>query len=419
MLRSKIISIGDEILMGHIVNANAAFIGEKLYSAGIPADKILTIGDKEAPLEAELEDSIKNYDVTILTGGLGPTHDDLTKPVLVKFFGDKLISDEETLKHIEELFTKRDMKMPEVNKEQALVPSKAKIIFNQYGTAPGLWLEKDDRVVIALPGVPYEMKEMMTGKGMVIDMLAEKFASKLKYVYKSKALLTTGISESGLYELLGDIEKITGSENKLAFLPSGVGVKLRMDAKGSSESEARAKIEKMEKLILEKAGEYIFGEDEDSLEKVIGEMLLNKKYKLSVAESCTGGYLSSTIVNIEGSSQYYLGGVCTYANEAKIKMLNVDEKTIKQYGAVSEQTAMQMAEGARKHFGSDIALSTTGIAGPTGGSKEKPVGLVWIGYSDKEKNYALKFLFGKDRIRNIMRATNAAMDMLRKELNKK
>jgi nicotinamide-nucleotide amidase len=416
MLRSKIISIGDEILMGHIVNANAAFIGEKLYSIGIPADKILTIGDKEEPLEAELEDSMKNYDVTILTGGLGPTHDDLTKPVLVKHFNDKLVTDEKILTHIQELFTKRDIKMPEVNKEQALVPSAAKIIWNQYGTAPGLWLEKNDHVVIALPGVPYEMKEMMAGKGMVMDMLTAKFRSKLKYLYKNKALLTTGISESGLYELLGDIKSITGDHNKLAFLPSGVGVKLRMDVRASGFSEADAEIKKMETIIREKAGAYIFGEGEDSLESVIGKMLLKKKYRLAVAESCTGGYLSSTIVNIEGSSEYYLGGVCTYANEAKIKLLNVDPGTIKQHGAVSEQTAMQMAEGVRKRFNSEVSLSTTGIAGPAGGSKEKPVGLVWIGYSDQQKTYARKFLFGKDRIRNIMRATHAAMDMLRKEI---
>jgi len=286
VLISKVISIGDEILIGQIINSNAAFISSRLYSIGIPVKRIVTIPDSENDLIAELADSIEKFDVTIITGGLGPTHDDITKPVLTKYFKDELITDEEVLEHINDLLRKRNIKMPESNVEQATVPRNSKIIWNDFGTAPGMWFEKDDNVIIALPGVPFEMKAMIDK--FVLPMLKEKFALKINYVLKSRSLLTTGISESGLQELLGDVREFIG-DSKLAFLPSPKGVRLRIDVNANDKDTADKKISEIEEVINKKAGKYIYGTDDDLLEKIVGDLLLKKDITLAVAESCTGG----------------------------------------------------------------------------------------------------------------------------------
>jgi nicotinamide-nucleotide amidase len=412
-VRSKILSIGDEILIGQILNSNASFIAEKLFSIGIPCERIIVIGDDESELINELDDSVKNFDVTIITGGLGPTHDDLTKPVLVKYFKDELIRDEEVLKQIKKLFADRNIVMPKINESQADVPKNSIVLKNENGTAPGHWIEKEEKIIIALPGVPYEMKPMIEND--VLPRLKKIFKENLNYVLKQKTLLTTGITESGLFEKFGDIKDYI-QENKLAFLPSAEGVRIRINVIAASEKEAEERIAKIENKIRSIAGDYIFGIDKDTLEGVIGKILIEKKLTLSVAESCTGGRLSSRVVNIPGSSEYYMGGVCTYSNKEKVKILKVKEQTLKNYGAVSEETACEMALGVRELMETGIGISTTGIAGPDGGSKEKPVGLVWIGYSDKNKTYAKKFLFGNDRERNIVRASQMALEILRREL---
>ena len=413
MLISKVISIGDEILIGQITNSNAAFISSRLYTIGIPVKRIVSIPDREEELLLELTDSVENFDVTIITGGLGPTHDDITKPVLTKFFEDELITDEEVLEHINDLFKKRNIKMPESNEEQATVPRNSKIIWNDIGTAPGLWFDKDDHIIIALPGVPFEMKAMIDK--FVLLMLKEKFTSKINYVLKSRSLLTTGISESGLHELIGDVNGFIG-DSKLAFLPSPKGVRLRIDVKANDEDTADKKISEIEEAINKKAGKYIYGTDDDLLEKIVGDLLLKKGITLAVAESCTGGLLSSRITDISGSSQYYAGGVCSYSNDVKTKVLKVNKDTIEKHGAVSEETALEMANGIRNIMKTDIGISITGIAGPSGGTDEKSVGLVWIGYSDKTKTFARKFMFGSIRERNKIRAAQVAFQILRYEL---
>lgn len=411
-MRSKVIAIGDEILIGQIVNSNASYIGDKLFQSGIPVEKMVTIGDEEKALMDELKDSMQNYDVTIITGGLGPTHDDLTKPVLVKFFNDELIFDDEVFKDVKEIFISRGVVMPEMNKEQAMVPKTCTVIRNPNGTAPGMWFEKEGKIIVSLPGVPYEMIAMM--EEFVLPKLGEIFKDKIDYVLKYRTILTTGIGESTLFEKLGDLNDILNG-GKLAYLPSAAGVRLRVQVKEKNSDDADRLLDEAEKFIREKAGDFVFGIGDERLEMKIGEALKRNKLTLTVAESCTGGMLSSTIVAIPGSSEYYLGGVTSYANEAKVEVLGVKEKTLKEFGAVSEQTAKEMAEGARKRFNSDIAVSTTGIAGPAGGSEEKPVGLVWIGYSDKNKTYANKFNFGNNRERNILRATTKALEILYKE----
>jgi nicotinamide-nucleotide amidase len=413
MLISKIISIGDEILIGQIVNSNASFIGEKLFSIGMPVKRIVTIGDTEKELINELDDSLINFDVTIITGGLGPTHDDITKPTIVKYFNDVLVTDEKVLEQVKSIFRIRNINMPEVNYEQAKVPESCRVIFNESGTAPGMWLERKDKVIICLPGVPFEMKEMM--KKSVLDMLREKFSKDVKYVLKTKTLLTTGIGESHLAEMIGNVNEIIG-ESKLAFLPSPYGVRLRIDVKGIDENDANSILSGIEKKIYDKIGDYIFGVNDDLLERVIGDFLSERNLTLATAESCTGGFLSSKITDISGSSKYFMGGICSYSNYSKFHILGVSEKTLEKFGAVSEETAKEMAENVRKKFNADFGISTTGIAGPTGGTDLKPVGLVWIGISTNKRTFAKKFMFGNNRERTKIRSAYQALVLLKKEI---
>lgn len=412
-MKSKIISIGDEILIGQIVNTNAAFLGDRLFSIGIPVAKTVVISDEEAELLSEFEDSFKNYDVTIITGGLGPTHDDITKPVLLKFFKDEFVRDEKVLAHVRNIFSSRNVNMPKVNEDQALVPKNSKVIWNANGTAPGIWIEKDKKIFIALPGVPYEMKSMIENE--ILPELKKRFSSGSGKVYLQRTLLTTGLGESSLNEMIGNVKEIIG-ESKLAFLPSATGVRLRINTEGKNEKEAAEKMNIIEDKLRSKINNLIYGSDKEELEKVIGDILTERKQTLSIAESCTGGMISSKIVNIPGSSNYYEGGVCVYSNIEKIKILNIKEETLKKYGAVSKETAMEMAEGIRSLMGTDFSLSTTGIAGPAGGTDQKPVGLVWIGFSGKDKTYALSFNFGNNREINIQRASHRALEILRREL---
>jgi nicotinamide-nucleotide amidase len=414
MLISKIITIGDEILIGQVVNTNASFISEKLYSIGIPVSKVVTIEDTENALLNELDDSINNYNVTIITGGLGPTHDDITKPTLVKYFKDELISDDKVLEKVKSIFKSRNIDMPPVNYEQAMVPKNSKVIFNEYGTAPGLWIEKNNKIVIALPGVPFEMKEMMKLK--VITMLKEKFDKDLKYVLKSKTLLTTGIGESHLAELIGDVKPII-ENNKLAFLPSLFGVRLRIDVRGENLNDVDKKIELIETRLRNKIDDYIFGSDDDLLEKIVGDLLIQKNLTLAVAESCTGGLIASKITDISGSSKYFKGGILSYSNYSKLYILGIRKDILEKYGAVSEETAREMAVNVREKLDADIGISTTGIAGPAGGSEKKPVGLVWIGYSDNKRTFAIKFLFGNNREKTKIRSAYQALVILKKEIS--
>jgi len=415
LLKAKVLSIGDEILIGQIVNTNASFISNKLISIGIPVDRIVSIGDAEDKLLDELEDSIKSFDVTIMTGGLGPTHDDITKPCLIKFFADKLVIDEKVLAHVKGIFASRKVKMPDTNVEQAMVPSKAITIWNPNGTAPGIWYEIDNKIIISLPGVPFEAIAMM--EEFVIPELKKKFSEKINYVLKSKTLLTTGIGESFLSEMIGDINTIIMG-SKLAFLPSVYGVRLRIDVKGNNVNEADKKIGEIETKLREKIGKYIFGENDELIEKTVGNLLREKGLTISVAESCTGGMISEKFTDISGSSDYLMGGVCTYSNDSKINILGVKKDTIDSYGAVSQQTAIEMAVSVRKLFSTDIGLSTTGIAGPTGGTDDKPVGLIWIGYADNTSSFAMKFLFGNNRERNRVRSSIMALEILRKKIMK-
>jgi nicotinamide-nucleotide amidase len=414
MPNSKIISIGDEILIGQIVNSNAAFISEKLYSIGLPVRQIISIGDTEDDLINELYDSVNNYEVTIITGGLGPTHDDITKPVLTKYFNDELILNENVLENVKNIFQSRGFTMPGVNVEQAMIPKSCNIIWNPNGTAPGMSFEKEGRFIISLPGVPFEMKEMMNNS--VIPMLHEKFKNQINYVLKSKTFLTFGLGETFLSEMIGDEKEITGENNKMAYLPSAVGVRLRVDVKADNEDDATVKLQEIEGRLRSKVGDYIFGINEDKLEKIVGELLIKQSLTIAFAESCTGGMLSGKITDIPGSSVYFKGGIVCYSNESKISLLAVKDSTINNNGAVSKETAIELAENVRIKMNSDIGISITGIAGPAGGSDEKPVGMVWIGYSDGKETFTKKYLFGENRERTRLRSATAALDIVRRKL---
>lgn len=413
MVTAKVISIGDEILLGQIVNTNASYINDKLFSIGVQVKKVVTIGDNREDLIYELHDSMKNYDITLITGGLGPTHDDITKPILVEFFNDELVLDEEVLLKVKSIFESRNVIMPETNVGQAMKPSKSKVIWNDNGTAPGILMEENGKLFIAMPGVPFEMKAMM--ENSVLSLIKSKFLQSPEYILKNKTLLTTGIGESTLFEKIGNLYELLNNQ-KMAFLPSPYGVRLRIDVKAKTEFEAEEEINRIEKGLYERVGDFIHGANDDLLEKTIGDLLKKKKLTLAIAESCTGGIISERITDISGSSEYFKGGVVSYSNEAKENIILVQKDTLIKYGAVSSETAKEMALGVRKVMNTDIGISATGIAGPTGGTSDKPVGLTYIAIAIGDKVYSKELFLGDNRQRNRIRAAHAALDMLRREL---
>jgi nicotinamide-nucleotide amidase len=409
-MNAHIITIGDEILIGQTINTNAAFIGEQLVKAQINVSKTSVVGDVEEDILKEFKLCLDLNDVVICTGGLGPTHDDITRTCVVKFFHTSLEKNIEVLEDIKSLFAKHGKELTKVNEEQALVPKIAKVIRNKIGTAPGFWIEKDHKIFVVLPGVPFEMEAMMHSE--VIPWLIEKVGNqKIKSVRST--LLTTGIAESILYERLGNLDELL-QDAKLAFLPSQFGVKIRVTVEDENIENARNRLFEIEQKIRSKVGRYIYSNSDEPLEKVVARLLNERGLTLSVAESCTGGHLADLLTNISGSSKYFERGVVSYSNASKVEILKVDEDTISKHGAVSLEVARQMAEGIKSISGTDLGLSITGIMGPTGGGTDKPVGLVYIGLCDEKVCTAKKFIFGDERIINKQRTVQAALEMIRR-----
>jgi nicotinamide-nucleotide amidase len=411
-MNAYIISIGDELLIGQTTNTNAVFIGEKLSEININVIKIVAVADNEESIMDEFKLGIEKSDLVIVTGGLGPTHDDITRTCVVKFFDTELVENEEVLENIKTLFSKRKRELTEVNRAQALVPEISEPIKNDHGTAPGMWIEKNNKLFIIMPGVPYEMKAMMNN--FVLPKLSEMLKES-GIVIKRSILQTTGIAESTLSERLGDLDKILDGA-KLAFLPSIVGVKLRITVEAEDEETTKNRLVEVEQKIRTKVGRFIYGKDEETLEEVVGRLLIERDMKISTAESCTGGLIASTLTNISGSSAYFERGIVCYSNASKVEILRVDEDTIAEHGAVSMEVAMQMADGVKSTSGSEIGIAVTGIMGPTGASTDKPVGLVYIGYCDEKVCTAKKFIFGNERLLNKQRTMQAALNMVRKHL---
>ncbi len=410
MIIAEIITIGDELLLGETTDTNAGYIARKLSGIGLSVQFKSTVGDSLERIEETIRHSLKRAQVVITTGGLGPTDDDLTKKVLVKFFKRQLVLNEQLLEEIRERYHRRGIEMPAINEEQALLPNNSTIFKNDIGSAAGIGIIENDYYFISLPGVPTEMRHVLDNE--VIPFLAKQnFGQDIKIT----TLRLNGIVESSLAEAISaDLELEPGV--KLAYLPSESGVDLRIVATADSKDKAESKAQKLVKQIEKKVGKFVYGYDSDSLQSVTGQLLSDNDKLLAVAESCTGGKLGEIITSVPGSSGYFAGGIIAYSNEVKISELGVNKTTLNKYGAVSAETAIEMALGARKRFSADFALSITGVAGPGGGSDDKPVGLTFIGIATAQKSYAKEFNFGRDRETNRARASYAALELLRKDI---
>ena len=410
-IKAEIISIGDELLIGQVINTNASWMAVELNKIGVEINKVTAINDNSAEIKKAINQAEIDSDIILLTGGLGPTKDDITKNVLAEYFESDIIFHEPTYKNIKSLFSKRNYKVTEVNKHQALIPEKSIPLHNANGTAPGLWFEKNNKIIVSMPGVPFEMKGLIIDE--VIPKLQEKF--KLSYIYH-RTVMTTGIGESMLAEKIDDWAYSLPDNIKLAYLPQPGIVRLRLSATGDSKTNLEREVKSYISKLITLIPDIIFGYDDISLEEVIGNKLKIKKKSLSTAESCTGGYIAHLITNIAGSSEYFKGSIVSYANDVKINQLKVDSSDLEKHGAVSQQVAEQMAIGGREILDTDYCLATSGIAGPTGGSEEKPVGTVWIALSTPDKVISKLFHFGEHRGRNIRRSALSALEMLRKEI---
>ena len=414
-MKAEIISIGDELLIGQVINTNQAFIAERLNSIGIAVSRMTTVGDEEEAILKSFAETFDNCSIVLVTGGLGPTHDDITRTAVCKFFATDLVVNEEALQRVQGFFGRRGIAPKKINEDQALVPRGCTVIQNNHGTAPGYLFERDEKFFLAMPGVPFEMK------AMVDDFVLPFFAQRASgLVIQHRTLKTTGIGESFLAEQIGDVNALfgPGDGTTLAFLPGPTGTRLRISVRARNAAAAQAQVEMVERAIRAKAGKFIYGSGDEDLEHVIGKLLLERQLTLAVAESCTGGLISDRITNVPGSSTYFDRSYITYSNDAKLKDLGVPAALILKHGAVSREVAEAMAEGVRGKSNTDIGLSTTGIAGPTGGSAEKPVGLVWVGYSDRSGTLAIRFTLGDERRRIKERAAQAALELLRRKLLK-
>ena len=408
-MKAEIITIGDEILIGQIVDTNSAWIAEQFNLNGIEIYQITSVHDTHGHILKAIKKAEKKVDLVILTGGLGPTKDDITKNALCEYFNTKLVFHQPTFEHIKTRFTRLNIDVNKLNRDQALVPESCTVLFNKAGTAPGLWFENNDTYFVSVPGVPFEMKYLVEN-----EILPRLLASgKTKAIFH-KTVLTQGIPESMLAMKLEEWEGALPANIKLAYLPSPLAVRLRLSATGNNEKELRilveSEIEKLQKIIPD----HIYGYNNETMAEVIGRTLKSKGKTLAVAESCTGGYISHLITSVPGCSAFFKGSVTAYSNVIKENILEVKNSTLVQFGAVSEEVAKEMAIGAMQVLNSDFALSTTGIAGPDGGTAEKPVGTVWIAIASKNGITAQKYVFGDHRERNISRSSQTALQMLRR-----
>jgi len=410
-MKVEIITIGDELLIGQTIDTNSAWMGAELSAIGFEIVQITSISDKKDQIINTLKGKVGRSDVVLITGGLGPTSDDITKQTLCEFFETKLVFDEEVFRGIEKMMLSRNFPMNENNRRQAEVPESCRVLSNSTGTAPGMWFEKGGTIFISMPGVPYEMKHIMTEH--VIPELKNRFTSQ-HIIHRN--IMTYGTFEAKLAEILSGFEAGLPDNIKLAYLPSWGVIKLRLTGMGNDSLNLSKAIEDQVSKLYKIIPDFIYGENEESLEMVIGRLLTGKSQSVCTAESCTGGEISHLITSVPGSSAYFIGSVIAYDNLVKSQLLGVPEETIKKYGAVSAETVELMAIGARELFKTDFAVATSGIAGPDGGTIDKPVGTVWIGVSSKDRTLVEKSTFGNDRVSNIRRFSFAALNLLRKQI---
>jgi len=412
-MKAAIITIGDELLIGQTIDTNSAWMGAELSKSGFDVVRITSVHDRKADILNALKESTGKTEVVLITGGLGPTSDDITKPTLCEFFNTHLVFNDDVFRMNEEMMIRRNFPMNDKNRRQAEVPDGCKVLYNTVGTAPGMWFEKDGTIYISMPGVPYEMKHLM--KELVLPELNKRFTSQI-IIHRN--IMTYGIGESLLADRLTDFESGLPDSIKLAYLPAYGIIKLRLTGTGSEHDQLANLIEEQASRLYQTIPELIYGENEDSLEMVVGKLLKAVKKTVSTAESCTGGEIAHLITSIPGSSEYYKGSIISYSNSIKTQLLGVQDYILTRYGAVSENTVKEMANGARSLLKTDYTIATSGIAGPDGGTETKPVGTVWIAVASEGGTVCEKRVFGNDRANNITRFSLAALNLLRKQIIK-
>lgn len=410
-MKSTIITIGDEILIGQILDTNSRYISQALNRLGVIVAERTSIGDSAEQIVETLDRALAATDIVIITGGLGPTKDDITKHTLTRYFGSELVYNEQVGDFVRELLSRRGIAFNDLNRGQAMVPACCTVLHNAHGTAPGMWFERDGKVVVSLPGVPFEMVHLIDD--IVVPMLRERFALK---AIVHRTMITSGIAESILAERIAAWEDALPEVLHLAYLPAPNIVRLRLSAYEVDGESVAAMIDEQFERLKAIIPEAIVGFEDATVEQLVHNTLIAQGKTLSVAESCTGGNVAAKFTAMAGASAYFHAGVVSYSNEAKIDILGVSAEDLTRYGAVSEAVAMQMAVGVRRAGQSDYGISTTGIAGPSGGSAEKPVGTVWIGISTPERTFAVMKNCGTDRGQIIQRATAYAIKMLYEEL---
>lgn len=416
-MKAEILTIGDEILIGQIVNTNAVWIAQELNRIGIQVAHMASVSDNETAIFDALISASGRAQFVFITGGLGPTKDDITKKVLADFFNTKLIIDETVLSDVTKFFALRNKTVTEINRNQALVPQGCRVIRNLNGTAPAMWFEKKGCVYVSMPGVPYEMKSLMSND--ILPLIKQNF--KLPFIYH-KTVLTQGIGESYLAEKIEDWEvELSEKGIKLAYLPQPGIVRLRLSIHGENENEIKDSVEleisKLNKLIPEFVFGYEeFGQETPTIQSIVVDILLKINKTVSLAESCTGGHVAALLTSIPGVSSVFAGGLVPYSNIAKQNLLNVPPEIFEQFGAVSKECVLSMATHVLKKFNTDYSISISGVAGPSGGTPEKPVGFVWIGIASKNESEAFSFQFGDNRHRNISMTATTALNLLRKKL---
>ena len=400
--------------MGDTINTNAAWLGKTLGGQGIPVTKVHTIGDDVHQIRAALKEAMHDADLVITTGGLGPTHDDITKKTIADFLNAKLVIHQPTLTFIKKVFEERNIPFTESNYHQAEVLHGCEVLFNKQGTAPGMWIEENGSILVVLPGIPFEMKKLVQDE--ILPRLSDT-TGKVERIF-SRHIKIAGIGESTISdELLGPLDEYISDDISVAFLPSPQANTIRVDTKAESEQQADGKNKELIEYIYGKAGDFIIGEGENfSLSEAVGKVLRNHSLTISTAESCTGGMVANSITDVAGSSDYMLGGIIAYANAVKIEELDVCRADLENHGAVSKQVALQMAKGVAQKLNSTVGISTTGIAGPGGGSEEKPVGTVWIGYWSANAHFAIEAHFTNDRQLNKERSTAVALETVRRTI---
>lgn len=406
---AELITIGDEILIGQIVDTNSAWMAQKLNLAGIKVKQISSVSDEKQHILNALKEASQRADIILITGGLGPTKDDITKTTLAEYFNVGLRTDEGALENVKRIFSKYNSPMLESNLRQAEVLDNCTTLLNMNGTAPGMWIESGDKIYVSMPGVPFEMMYMM--EELVIPKIQELFSLQ---TIVHHTILTAGIGESMLADRIAAVEDSLPAHIGLAYLPKLGLVRLRLSGHGANIDLLRKEIALYASGIKELINEFVIIEADVPIEKAILDFMASKGLTLSTAESCTGGYVSHLLTQHAGSSKVFLGGAVSYSNDLKTKILSVSKETLDRFGAVSEETILEMANGANMNFNSDYSIAISGVAGPDGGTEEKPVGTIWVGIAGKKKTISKKFQFGSKRIQNIERSAVNALFMLHK-----